>query len=103
MTIGRCYTYLMLLAALLATACIKLQEKEIKLAPICPQCVGYLQDSVKAMPGIKYVEYSPKLQLLNVKYDTTSFSPRRLQRFLTQQGFIRSVRDSSYKIPTCCK
>jgi copper chaperone CopZ len=96
-------TCLLLFIVLLGTSCTKLQEKQVKLAALCPECEGYLRDSLKSMPGVKLVRYSAPERLLHIKYDTASFSPRRLQRFLAGRGFVREVGDTIRKMPPCCK
>lgn len=94
---------IILCKAIMLTACIKLQEKQIKLDINCPKCAKILVDTLYTMSGIHYVSYNKTDSSLIVKYDTTGFSMRRINNFLIGNGYIRMSHDSIKTTPACCK
>jgi hypothetical protein len=85
------------------SACIKLQEKNIKLDVNCPPCTKILIDTLYTMNGIHYVSYNDIDSSLVVKYDTAGFTVRRLNNFLIDGGYVRFSKDSLKRKPACCK
>ncbi len=101
--IKRLLLKIVLCQAIMLTACIKLQEKQIKLDINCPKCAKFLVDTLYTMSGVHYVSYNKTDSSLIVKYDTTGFSMRRINNFLISNGYIRMSQDSIKTIPACCK
>lgn len=81
---------------------MKLAERELSVQNICAGCITMLQDSLRAMPGVHYVRYDSLEQRVLFKYDTASFSSRRLGKFLNRQKLFRVDTDSTLKPPSCC-
>jgi cation transport ATPase len=92
-----------LLILLILSACIKLQEKNIKLDVNCPKCAQSLLDTLHQMKGVHYATYNQLDSSLVVKYDTTGFSMRKLNNLLIEEGYVRFSQDSIRKVPKCCK
>lgn len=103
---GSLYQYMMQLTAIAAmwglTACIKLEERNIKLVTDCEKCIRMIRDSLTPEKGIYWIDFHPQSRQLTLKYDTSLISGQELYFFLVQKGLIRTTKDVSAQ-PDCCK
>lgn len=88
--------------AALPSACIKLEEKNIKLITDCEKCLKMLKDSLNREKGVYWLGFQPQTLQLTVKYDTSLISGERIYLFLVRKGLVRTSKDA-VEPPPCCR
>ncbi|MCS6968731.1 MAG: heavy-metal-associated domain-containing protein [Cytophagales bacterium] len=89
-------------ALILLTACIKLEERQIKLATDCPNCIRMIRDSLNQEKGVYWIDFQPQTRHLTIKYDTSQISGEEVYWFLAKKGLVRTTKEFNAP-PDCCK
>ncbi|WP_448518468.1 heavy-metal-associated domain-containing protein [Rhodoflexus sp.] len=96
------FHWLALASVLLLGACIKLEERNIKLVTDCAPCIQMIRDSLTKEKGVYWIDFQPQTRQLTVKYDTSMVNGQEVYLFLVKQGLVRTTKDVP-KQPDCCR
>jgi hypothetical protein len=91
-----------LLSAVMLSACIKLEERNIKLVTDCEKCIRMIEDSLSKEQGVYWINFQQQTKQLTIKYDTSLISGQELYLFLAKKGLVRTTKDVPLQ-PACCQ
>lgn len=91
-----------LVGAALLSACIKLEERNIKLVTDCEKCIRMIEDSLSKEQGVYWINFQQQTKQLTIKYDTSLVSGQELYLFLAKEGLVRTTKDVPVQ-PQCCQ
>ncbi|MCS7017534.1 MAG: hypothetical protein RMJ87_05020 [Cytophagales bacterium] len=89
-------------AVMLLSACIKLEERNIKLTTDCEPCMRMLKDSLSKEKGVYWLSFQPQTRQLHVKYDTSLISGQEIYLFLVRHELVRTAKNAHTQ-PACCR
>lgn len=91
-----------LMGAAVLSACIKLEERNIKLVTDCEKCIRMIEDSLSKEQGVYWINFQQQTKQLTIKYDTSLVSGQELYLFLAKEGLVRTTKDVPVQ-PKCCQ
>lgn len=97
----KCRVGLWLCVAVLS-ACVKLEERNIKLVTDCEKCIRMIEDSLKKERGVYWISFQQQTKQLTIKYDTSLVSGQELYLFLARENLVRTTKDVIAQ-PKCCQ
>ena len=92
----------LMLCVVMLCACIKLEERNIKLVTDCEKCIRMIEDSLGKEQGVYWINFQPQTKQLTIKYDTSLMSGQELYLFLAKEGLVRTTKEVPVQ-PKCCQ
>ncbi|MFT5915055.1 MAG: hypothetical protein ACJAWV_003667 [Flammeovirgaceae bacterium] len=97
---------LIFLISVLASSCLKLEEKEFYLDNNCTECKEKLEREIVELEAIHYSVYDAEAGKLKIKYNPLKFQVADLYEYLQKEGFSNPKDSLSFRgrlKPVCCK